>query len=61
MIELDSIRKEYPGPEGAPVVALGGVSLQVEQGETLCLIGTSGSGKTTLMKTINRLIEPTSG
>ena len=55
------IRQEYPTPDGGVFVALGGVSLEVKEGETLCLIGTSGSGKTTLMKTINRLIEPTTG
>src|SRR5262249_47025899 len=37
------------------------ISLRVEEGETLVLLGRSGSGKTTLLKTVNRLITPTSG
>lgn len=37
------------------------VNLQVDEGETLVLLGRSGSGKTTLLKMVNRLIEPTSG
>jgi osmoprotectant transport system ATP-binding protein len=40
---------------------LSNLNLQVEQGETLVLLGRSGSGKTTTMKLINRLIDPTSG
>ena len=57
LIEIRKVSKVYPGG----VDAVSGVSLDVEEGETLVLIGTSGSGKTTLMKMINRLIEPTSG
>lgn len=37
------------------------VSLDVERGETLVLLGRSGSGKTTALRLINRMLEPTSG
>jgi osmoprotectant transport system ATP-binding protein len=56
-VELADVRKRYP--TGA--VALDGVTLVVEQGRVLVLLGTSGSGKTTALKTINRLVEPDSG
>lgn len=37
------------------------LSLEVQAGETLVLLGRSGSGKTTTLKLINRLLEPTAG
>lgn len=40
---------------------LSGLSLQVEHGETLVLLGRSGSGKTTTLKLVNRLTSPTTG
>jgi len=57
MISFDHISKRYPGG----VEAVCDLTIKVEEGETLVLLGTSGSGKTTTMKMVNRLIEPTSG
>lgn len=43
------------------VTAVGNVSLDIEDGSFVALVGASGSGKSTLMKMINRLVEPDSG
>jgi osmoprotectant transport system ATP-binding protein len=51
------VRKRYPS--GAD--ALDGVSLSVDEGRVLVLLGTSGSGKTTALKTVNRLVDPDAG
>jgi osmoprotectant transport system ATP-binding protein len=40
---------------------LDGISFSVEEGTTTAILGRSGCGKTTLLKTVNRLVEPTSG
>ena len=40
---------------------LKGISLEIEQGETVCMIGASGSGKSTFLRCLNRLEEPNSG
>ena len=42
-------------------IALGAVTLGIEAGQFVALVGASGSGKTTLLKTINRLVTPDGG
>ncbi len=56
-IEFDDVRKVYP--DGT--VAVGGLTLAVQQHELLALVGASGSGKSTILRMVNRLVEPTSG
>ncbi|MEL7372114.1 MAG: ATP-binding cassette domain-containing protein [Myxococcota bacterium] len=56
MIELIDVSKHF-----GDVVAVDRISLSVQEGELLILLGGSGSGKTTTMRMVNRLIEPTTG
>lgn len=60
LIELRDIQKIYRRGEDE-VHALAGVSLDIDRGEFVSLIGTSGSGKSTLMNTLGCLDRPTSG
>ena len=60
MIQLTDIVKRYEAGE-SPVFALRGVSLTIEDGEFIAIIGASGSGKSTMMNILGCLDLPTSG
>lgn len=59
LIKLDDVGKTYPGE--VPVVALAEVTLQLQPGELVVLLGPSGSGKSTLLNLVGGLDRPTSG
>jgi branched-chain amino acid transport system ATP-binding protein len=56
MLAINGLRSGY-----GKVEVLHDVSLTIEQGQTVTLIGSNGAGKTTLLKTISGLIRPTAG
>lgn len=70
-IEFQSITFAYPGPPGTPGIpgaengdpqlALADVSLQIEHGQRIAIVGPNGSGKTTLVSMLPRLLTPGSG
>ena len=44
-----------------PVEVVKGISLQVEEGEVVCILGGNGSGKSTVLKSISGFIKPAKG
>ena len=56
MIAVEALTKQY-----GETAVVDRVSLEVERGSIMVIVGTSGSGKSTLLRMINRLVEPTSG
>lgn len=56
MLKVSNLRKEYDA-----VVAVDGVSLEVQRGELFGLLGPNGAGKTTTIRTVLNIIQPDSG
>ena len=60
MLEINNLSKIYGEGENK-VKALDNVSLSIEQGEVVLIVGSSGSGKSTLLNMIGLLDQPTNG
>lgn len=58
-IMLDQVSKRYAGANG--VLALDRISIAVQRGEFVCVVGASGCGKSTMLNIISNLDQPSSG
>ncbi len=62
IIQIRNLIFEYEKEEnGEPVRAIDGVTLDIEEGSFVAVIGRNGSGKSTLAKNLNGLFVPTEG
>jgi NitT/TauT family transport system ATP-binding protein len=61
ILQCSDIRKAFPKPDGAELLVLEGMNLELQEGQIVGLLGRSGSGKSTLLRLIAGLAEPTSG
>jgi len=61
VLEAIDLTKTFVGGDGGLLTVLDGVSLQVEQGEMVAIVGASGAGKSTLLHLLGALDRPTRG
>jgi putative ABC transport system ATP-binding protein len=61
ILSFQNVSKDYDAPDGQPVRALRTISLDVEPGELVALVGRSGCGKSTLLHLAGAMDFPTSG
>ncbi|MET7400904.1 ABC transporter ATP-binding protein [Dactylosporangium sp. NPDC005572] len=57
LLEVEDLRVSFPGPGGAPVRAVNGVSLALEPGQTLAILGESGSGKSVTAQAVMGILD----
>lgn len=61
-VKIENVSKVYEADgESAAVSVLSGVSIEIVEGEFVCLMGPSGSGKSTLLTTVGAMNHPTTG
>src|ERR687884_182179 len=56
VLQLNNVESAY-----GPIKAIRGVSLKVEKGRIVTVLGSNGAGKTTILKTISGIIDPRKG
>ncbi len=61
LIQITDLAYAYPGDQDHSILALRGITLRIEEGEHVAVIGANGSGKTTLARHLNALLLPSSG
>ena len=61
LLQCTDVRKAFPKPDGAELLVLEGMNLELREGQIVGLLGRSGSGKSTLLRLIAGLSEPTAG
>jgi NitT/TauT family transport system ATP-binding protein len=61
ILQCTDVRKAFPKPDGAELLVLEGMNLELHEGQIVGLLGRSGSGKSTLLRLIAGLAEPSAG
>src|ERR1700691_3410019 len=61
LLQCTEVRKSFPKPDGAELLVLEGMNIELREGQIVGLLGRSGSGKSTLLRLIAGLAEPSAG